>query len=105
MWSDVDSAPGAEYRSAAPDPGDSVAKKEDSLQFERALSDLEHLVERMEEGDLSLEDALASYERGVALSRTCQKALDNAEQRVRVLTESDGETRLADFEASEDHHE
>jgi exodeoxyribonuclease VII small subunit len=55
--------------------------------FEAALEELEALVERMESGGLSLDDALAAFERGIHLTRDCQKALAQAEQRVRVLVE------------------
>jgi exodeoxyribonuclease VII small subunit len=55
--------------------------------FERSLDELEQLVQRMEKGDQSLDESLAAYERGVALYRECQKALEGAEQRVRLLTD------------------
>lgn len=61
-------------------------KKNESPSFEDSLSELEALVERMEGGELSLEDALAAFERGVALTRSCQQALQAAEQRVEILT-------------------
>ncbi len=54
--------------------------------FEAALAELAALVERMEKGDLSLDDSLKTFERGIALTRTCQEALQNAELRVRKLT-------------------
>jgi exodeoxyribonuclease VII small subunit len=55
--------------------------------FEQSLDALEQLVERMEQGDMSLEDSLAAYERGVGLYRRCQTALEEAEMRVRLLTD------------------
>lgn len=55
--------------------------------FEQALSELESLVETLEQGDLSLEESLKSFERGVALTRTCQAALKEAEQKVQILSE------------------
>ncbi|WP_260291392.1 exodeoxyribonuclease VII small subunit [Sedimenticola hydrogenitrophicus] len=55
--------------------------------FEQALSELESLVETMEQGDLSLEESLKSFERGVALTRTCQQALKEAEQKIQILTD------------------
>lgn len=59
--------------------------------FENALTELEAIVEAMEEGDLSLEDALKSFEQGIKLTRECQKALQLAEQKVTQLTQgSDG---------------
>ena len=56
-------------------------------QFEHSLDELEQLVEKMEQGEMSLEDSLAAYERGVGLYRRCQSALEQAELRVRLLTD------------------
>ncbi|MCZ8114839.1 exodeoxyribonuclease VII small subunit [Silanimonas sp.] len=55
--------------------------------FERALDELEALVQRLEGGDLSLEESLGAYERGVALYRQCQGALEQAELRIRLLAD------------------
>ena len=57
--------------------------------FEHSLDELEQLVEKMEQGEMSLEDSLAAYERGVVLYRRCQAALEQAELRVRLLTDPD----------------
>lgn len=54
-------------------------------QFETSLDELEQLVVRMEQGELSLDDSLQSFERGIALYRTCQGALDQARLRVNLL--------------------
>lgn len=54
--------------------------------FEHALAALEKLVERMESDELSLEDSLKSFEQGIALTRTCQQALAEAEQKVAILS-------------------
>ena len=56
-------------------------------QFENSLDELEQLVQKMERGDLSLDDSLAAYERGVGLYRRCQAALEQAELRVRLLAD------------------
>lgn len=70
--------------------------------FEAALAELESIVQKLEQGDLSLEESLRQFERGVALTRNCQKALRQAEQRIRVLTRSsDGEMVEQDFDASD----
>ena len=58
------------------------------VDFEAALAELEALVEQMESGELSLEESLSAFERGVKLTRHCQSALKNAELKVKVLTES-----------------
>ena len=81
---------------------DADAKASDGEQsFEVWLDDLESVVERMEEGELSLEDSLALFERGMALSGRCQKALEGAEQKVRILTEARQDAELEPFEDDE----
>ena len=55
--------------------------------FEAALAELDLLVKKLEDGDLSLEQSLALYERGVQLSRFCHSQLEEAERRVEILTE------------------
>ena len=55
--------------------------------FEASLDQLEQLVEKMEHGEMSLEESLAAYERGVGLYRRCQSALEQAELRVRLLSD------------------
>lgn len=65
--------------------------------FEQTLEDLEALVEQMEDGDLSLEDSLAAFEKGIRLARECQEVLRQAEQRVQVLLQQDGGEKLAPF--------
>lgn len=59
----------------------------DPRAFEAALAELETLVARLEEGELTLDEALDTFERGMRLARTCQRTLEEAEQRVRVLIE------------------
>lgn len=66
--------------------------------FETALAELEALVEKMEQGDLSLDESLKQFERGVQLTRSCQQALKDAEQKVQVLMEKDGQDSLEPFE-------
>ena len=58
--------------------------------FEQSLDELEQLVEKMENGEMSLEESLAAYERGVGLYRQCQQALEQAELRVRLLSDPAG---------------
>ena len=65
--------------------------------FEDSLAELEQLVERMEQGNLSLEESLKLFERGVQLTRACQKALKDAEQKVQILLEENGEPILKPF--------
>jgi len=70
------------------------ASKSSDLDFEAAIKELESLVERMEQGDQSLEQSLKDFERGVELTRTCQKALKQAEQKVQLLLEQSGQAEL-----------
>lgn len=64
--------------------------------LEGSLEELEKLVAQLERGDGSLDDALKQFERGIQLTRECQTALKEAEQKVKILTESDD---LEDFKA------
>ena len=74
-----------------------MAKKKSTAPFEDALKELETLVEKMERGDLSLEESLKDFERGVALTRQCQQALQEAEQKVEILLEKDGQSDVKPF--------
>ncbi len=65
--------------------------------FERSLALLEELVQRLEQGDLPLEEALSTFERGVALTRECQTALQAAQQKVEILLKSTGEATPEPF--------
>ena len=70
-----------------------------SYPFEASMDKLEKLVEKMEEGDLTLEESLKIFEEGVKLTRECQQALADAEQRVKLLIKESGEITSSDFEA------
>ena len=72
-------------------------KKSQISDFEKALGDLEALVERLESGELTLEESLAQFERGIKLARDCQSALKAAELKVSALMEENGEEREVDF--------
>lgn len=80
-----------------------MTKKKTSTAFEADLEKLEQLVAQLERGDLSLEESLKSFEEGIKLTRQCQTALKNAEQKVTMLLEkndSSGEFEQAPFELS-----
>jgi len=66
--------------------------------FEQSLSELEALVQKLEQGDVPLEDALKTFERGVALTRQCQTALRTAQQKVEVLLSKNGEETVEPFD-------
>lgn len=71
-----------------------MAKK---IDFEKSLAALEKLVEEMESGELSLDQSLATFEKGVSLTKLCQEALKDAELRVNTLLEKHGEAQLSPF--------
>jgi exodeoxyribonuclease VII small subunit len=70
---------------------------EPPVDFERSLAELESLVARLEQGDLPLDDALKSFERGVALTRQCQGALKVAQQKVEILLNNNGDAEPEPF--------
>lgn len=73
------------------------AKKSPVAAFENSLQELEKLVEQMENGNLSLDETLQHFERGVQLTTLCQKALSEAEQRVEIL-QSKAQKSLQDID-------
>ncbi len=75
-----------------------MARKKTAPDFEQSLSELQTLVERLESGELSLEDSLATFEQGIRLTRECQGALGQAEQKVQILLGQDGQTAPFDAE-------
>lgn len=62
------------------------------------MVELESLVERMEHGEQSLEDSLKDFERGIALTRSCQKSLQETEQKIQQLIEKNGKDELVNFD-------
>jgi exodeoxyribonuclease VII small subunit len=73
-----------------------MSKKPNKINFETSVAELEATIVRMEKGEMSLEDALQSFEEGVRLSRECQQLLASAEKRVLLLTEDGEEDFLND---------
>lgn len=78
-----------------------AAKKKTGFQFESSLQELEQLIETMEKGDISLEDSLKHFEKGVQLTSACQKALQDAEQTVNVLLEKNGQPVIEKFNSDD----
>ena len=66
--------------------------------FETAMAELESLVERMEQGETKLEDALHDFERGIALTRACRQSLSDAEQKVQILLEQNEQSEPESFD-------
>jgi exodeoxyribonuclease VII small subunit len=79
-----------------------MASKKKPVDFEQALGELEALVTTMEKGDLSLEESLKAFETGVKLTRECQESLREAEQKVQLLLNDNGELRAEPFDAEDD---
>lgn len=75
--------------------------KKTTPDFEAALVELEKLVDKMESGEQNLEDALKSFQRGVELTRSCQQALKQAEQRVEQLVQKGGDLVTESLEIKE----
>ena len=71
---------------------------EETPTFEDALGQLEKLVDSMEQGEMSLDDSLKAFEEGIKLTRQCQKSLDEAEQKVKILLENTPDAGLEPFE-------
>ncbi len=84
--------------SIAPYMPKSDATAEAELPFEKALSRLEQVVDRLEQGDLELEESLAAFEEGVRLSKRCVSQLDAAEQRIEVLMREGGKWLARPFD-------
>lgn len=78
-----------------------MTKENESPSFEETLSELETIVNEMENGDLPLNKALEKFERGIALSRQGQQSLEHAEQKVKILLSSQGEESLQTLPESE----
>jgi exodeoxyribonuclease VII small subunit len=78
-----------------------ASKKPENMSIEATLSELESLVEQLETGDISLEESLKQFERGIALVNASQNKLTEAEQKVQILSQSNNH-ELDNFELNED---
>lgn len=72
--------------------------KKGEFDFETSLAELSNLVEQMEQGGLTLEQSLESFERGINLVRNCQTALQTAEQKVQLLIEKNGKLETLSYQ-------
>ena len=75
-----------------------MSRNSKPVDFEQALAELESLVERLERGDVPLDEALRAFERGVALTRHCQACLQAAQQKVEILLKRGGQPEVQPFE-------
>ena len=78
-----------------------MPKKQKEPSFEETLSELENLVETLEKGELSLDESLQSFERGIELTRSCKQVLEAAEQKVQILTDKRVDAKLEPFAGDE----
>ncbi len=79
-----------------------MARTRKAPDFEQSLTQLEAVVERMEQGDLPIEEALKAFEEGVKLTRECQDILQQTEQKVQILVEQQGELKARPFQEEQD---
>jgi exodeoxyribonuclease VII small subunit len=75
-----------------------MSKSDTLVDFEKALAELEALVDKLESGELSLDESLSRFKRGVELTRQCQAVLDHAQQTVEQLLDPEDETRVEAFD-------
>ena len=76
-----------------------MPKKSNKIDFEKTFTELEKLVNHMEKGDLSLEESLQCFEKGMNLTKDCQQALSEAEQKVKILLKKNKKNSLEIFES------
>jgi exodeoxyribonuclease VII small subunit len=79
-------------------------KKLENMTFEESLNELDTIVQSLEQGDLSLEESMALFERGLNLSQLSQVKLKNAEQKVNILLDKNGNSELTDFSTDLGEH-
>lgn len=78
-----------------------TANKKTSPSFEQSLAELESIVQNLEQGELNLEESMTLFERGLSLSKLSQEKLQQAEQKVKILINENGQQQLTDFDISE----
>lgn len=79
-------------------------KKLENMTFEESLNELDTIVQSLEQGDLSLEESMAVFERGLNLSQLSQVKLKAAEQKVNILLDKNGNSELTDFTTNLGEH-
>ena len=79
-----------------------MARNPKDPDFERSLAELEQLVQRLEGGELPLDEALKTFERGIELTRHCQTALKSAQRKVEILLKRSGQVEVQPFDSPED---
>ena len=74
----------------------------EKINFEENMEKLEKIVTDLEKGELNLDDSVKKFEEGIKLSKECNKILEEAEKKITILLEENGETKEEDFHTSED---
>ena len=69
--------------------------------FEKNMSDLENIVTELEKGDLNLDESISKFEEGIKISKQCNKILEEAEKKITILLEKDGEVKEENFVSEE----
>ena len=69
--------------------------------FEKNMSDLENIVTELEKGDLNLDESISKFEEGIKISKQCNKILEDAEKKITILLEKDGEVKEENFVSEE----
>ena len=69
--------------------------------FEKNMSDLENIVTELEKGDLNLDESISKFEEGIRISKECNKILEEAEKKITILLEKDGELKEENFVSEE----
>ena len=69
--------------------------------FEKNMSDLENIVTELEKGDLNLDESISKFEEGIKISKECNKILEDAEKKITILLEKDGEVKEENFVSEE----
>ena len=73
----------------------------DTSNFEKNMSDLENIVTELEKGDLNLDESISKFEEGIKISKQCNKILEDAEKKITILLEKDGEVKEENFVSEE----
>lgn len=79
-----------------------MVKKTEKIDFDKSLSEIEKIVVQLESGNISLEKSLEAFEKGINLTKKCQAVLDEAEQKVKLLTSNKGKIASSPFDSSEE---
>ena len=75
--------------------------EEENMSFESAMEELELIAKSLEKGDLNLDESISKFEEGIKISKECNKILEEAEKKITILINNDGETKEEEFKINE----